>query len=86
MQPEIESTIARLKQTVEAMAGASPQDVARLVGYAKSEAQKAHLYEIAEAAAEVELEAGKPEMSLVPSIRHLSEALLRVNRDENPAT
>jgi len=85
MKPEIESTIEHLKQTVEAMAGASPRDVRRLVGYAKAEALKADLHDVAEAAARVELEASKPEISLQPSIRHLTEVLSRASRDENLA-
>jgi hypothetical protein len=84
MTSEIENIIAKLEQTVRAIASASGPDVARLAGYAKDEARKAHLHDVAETAAEVELEANKTVMSLQPSIRHLAEALSRVNHDDKP--
>lgn len=82
MKPGIESTVEHLERTIEEMTTASLKDVARLARYTRDEAQKAHLWEVAEAASEVELEANKTEVTLQPSIRHLSEALIRVECKE----
>lgn len=83
MKPEAD-TIARLQRTIEAMTTVPLHDVARLASYAKDEAGKAHLWEVVEAASEVELEANKNEVTLQPSIRHLSEALTRAESWDNP--
>jgi hypothetical protein len=76
MKPKA-NTIARLQRTIEAMTTMPLRDVARLASYAKDEAGKAHLWEVVDAASEVELEANKSEVALQPSIRHLSEAITR---------
>jgi hypothetical protein len=82
MKSDVDGVFARLKETVDAMATVSPRDVVRLANYAKNEAGQAHFWEVVEAASVVELEASKTEVTLQPSIRHLSEALARAHGED----
>ena len=82
MKSDAKNTIEYLDQALQMMAMAAPRDVACLASHAKGFALRNHLSEIGNAAGEVERAATGPDAKLLEKpMRHLSEAVLRAERD-----